>query len=96
MSYDDEYSDESVCPHCGEDMPEYVQTCRMCGYNDEYSGDGTDYDPIAADEFDYDELAAREFPDHASRDAAASTPGWSFRLMILAIIISFLLSLGLF
>lgn len=85
------------CPHCGEPVPSTARVCRHCGASDEYgwgdsevsfSGDG--YDEA---DFDYDEFVANEFPSDVSDQSVAAKKASLFRLVILAIIISLLITL---
>ena len=81
------------CPHCGEDVPVTANVCRACGASDE-SGwnddDTSEYDPYD-DDVDFGDSAAAEV---RRESAAAGVPMW-IRLVILAIVVSFVLSLGL-
>ena len=85
------------CPFCGADVREGAKVCRACGASDD-CGWNADEDHAHAgpdDDFDYDEFVAREFANEQPSSAAAAAPMW-VRLVILAIVISFLLSLRLF
>ncbi|MEZ6129975.1 MAG: hypothetical protein R3C59_14930 [Planctomycetaceae bacterium] len=83
------------CPFCGEDVMAGAKVCRACGASDDCGWQESDEFDTATDDFDYEEFVSREFPDSDGEHRAASPPTW-VRLVILAIIVSFLLSLGLF
>lgn len=90
-----EPNDWSPCPHCGSDLPSNASVCRECGFSNDYVDSGDDYDPHDADDFDYDDFVAREFPQHREPTSPASQRTMWMRLVILAIVVSFLLSLML-
>jgi hypothetical protein len=90
-----EPNDWSPCPHCGSDLPSNARVCRECGYSDDYVDSGNDYDPHSTDDFDYDDFVAREFPQHGEPNSPASHRQMWMRLVILAIVASFILSLWL-
>ncbi len=74
-------------------MPSNATVCRECGFSDDYVESGDDYDPLDADDFDYDDFVAREFPQHSETGSPASRRQMWMRLIILAIVASFVLSL---
>lgn len=86
-------NDWSPCPHCGSDLPSNARVCRECGFSDDYVDSGDDDNAYAADDFDYDDFVAREFPQHSDPDSPASQRQMWIRLVILAIVASFVLSL---
>ncbi len=81
------------CPHCGEDVLTTARVCRACGFSDEYDDRQDDFESDVADDFDYDDFVAREFPEHADPASAADQRQLFIRVVILAIIASFLLTL---
>ena len=83
------------CPLCGTDVREGAKVCRACGATDDCGWNEDDADSSPDDDFDYDDFVAREFPNVEQPSQAAAAPLW-VRLVILAIVISFLLSLRLF
>jgi hypothetical protein len=87
-----EPNDWSPCPHCGFDLPPNARVCRECGFSDDYVDSGDSYDPHD-DDFDYDDFVARAFPQHGEADSPASGRQMWIRMIILAIIGSFVLSL---
>ena len=80
------------CPHCGEPVPLNASMCRNCGSSDEYGWNESDaIADLGDDDFDYDEFVAREFPDQVDQSPAEGKE-ILFRAVILAIILSFLIS----
>jgi uncharacterized membrane protein YvbJ len=59
--------DDFVCPHCGADVPEDADFCRVCGASVDSGWDDGDWGEYEEDEddFDYDDYLRREFPEHA-------------------------------
>lgn len=87
--------DTFPCPFCGADVREGAKVCRSCGATDDCGWNEDNSDDGSDDDFDYNDFVAREFPDHPqTASPAAAAPLW-MRLVILAILISFLLTLGL-
>ena len=81
------------CPHCGERVLTTARVCRCCGFSDEYDELDDGHDINGEDDFDYDEFVSREFPDHADPESLVSKKQFFVRVVILAIIASFLLTL---
>ena len=80
------------CPHCGSPVPSDARLCRECGADEDcgWNEDEFDnhYDEFDEDDFDYDRFVAEEFPEQA---VAAPQP-W-LGAVVLAVIISLLLTL---
>lgn len=82
------------CPHCGEDVLAGAKVCRACGASDESGWNEDDF----GDGYD-DEYQDAIYDDRAE---SAGVPGRSatavrfwVRLVILAVIVSFLFGVGL-
>ena len=71
--------------------------CRHCGASDECGWDDETLDGgySAEEDFDYDEFVAREFQQNGESASAAASRNWGVRLVILAILVSWLLILVL-
>ena len=90
------------CTHCGEPVPSDAKVCRSCGASDECGWNDDDlYDTGLADDDDdeysdfvYGDSTREQRPDLAATQAARVRM-W-VRLVILAMIVSFLLASGLF
>lgn len=85
--------DTPPCPHCGHPLPESARSCRHCGYSEEYSDAAGDDGLGLDDEFDYDAFVAREFPDSADPETAAVRRQAWIRLVVAAVVASFVLSI---
>jgi len=86
------------CPHCGEDVPVGAKVCRECGACDE-AGWNDDSDIDYSDIHDSHDDDYRDAIYDASRspydtDANAARVRFWVRLVILAIIISLLISMS--
>ena len=55
---------ETVCPHCGGDVPRKATACPHCGTDEKTGGSdpaGSDGLDLPDDSFDYDDFVKREF-----------------------------------
>ena len=78
------------CPHCGEDVPDSARVCRACGASDESGWNQDDFDIDGPD----DDSGHPAAVGIQGESASGAVPMW-VRLVILAVILSFILSLRL-
>lgn len=84
------------CPHCGEDVLAGAKVCRACGASDESGWNEDDFGDDTDDEYEDAIYEQRGNAPVYDRDGgSASTARFWVRLVILAIIVSFLVSVGL-
>lgn len=87
-------SDWFPCPHCGESVRQDAKVCRHCGATEDCGWNDTACDDDgypAEDDFDYDEYLDREFGSKYESPSEAASRNWGIRLVILAILLSWLL-----
>lgn len=86
-----------LCPHCGESVSAGARVCRNCGASDDSGWNESEFDEFDGyrddEDFDYDEFIASEFPESAPLESAAAARKSLIRLVILAIVVSLLLTM---
>lgn len=84
------------CPHCGEDVLAGAKVCRECGASDESGWNEDDFGDDVGDHDDYqDPIYEQRAASPFDRESSASSVRFWVRLVVLAIIVSFLFSVGL-
>ena len=84
-------SDSFECPHCGEPVRNGARVCRHCGASEDCGWNEADDDYSSDDDFDYDSFIEREFGTTNQSASEAASKNWRMRLIILAILVSWLL-----